>query len=173
MLATGRTTEAVASLTEAARLLALSQSLIHLTPTLVDPGEVRGRRSRDARLLIVTSGSLARLPFAALPVLAPTGAPGPLLDSAASMMMRFYTGLDTGRSAGAALRDAQLRLAGADPYATSRDWAAIVLMGTLTAGRASMAGLVPLVVVVLLLLLLLLALALMLVASGRSGASRQ
>ena len=132
MLATGRTTEAVASLTEAARLLALSQSLIHLTPTLVDPGEVRGRRSRDARLLIVTSGSLARLPFAALPVLAPTGAPGPLLDSAA-----------------------------------------IVLMGTLTAGRASMAGLVPLVVVVLLLLLLLLALALMLVASGRSGASRQ
>lgn len=72
-------------------------------------------------------------------------------DSAASMMMRFYTSLDSGRSAGAALRAAQLAQAGANPYASSRTWAAMVMMGdpsvTLAAGPTTAVVLVPVAVV--------------------------
>jgi CHAT domain-containing protein len=48
---------------------------------------------------------------------------------AARMIATFYTQLDQGRDAGAALRTAKLSLAGNDPYASSHAWAALVLQG--------------------------------------------
>lgn len=48
---------------------------------------------------------------------------------AAAMVMAFYAQIEQGRDGGAALRAAQLALAGHDPYASSRMWAAMVLQG--------------------------------------------
>lgn len=75
-------------------------------------------------------------------------------EPAADMMRRFYSGLDGGRGAGAALREAQLAQAGDDPYNNSRSWAAMVMMGdpsvTLAAGPVTRASLVLVAVVAML-----------------------
>ena len=76
-------------------------------------------------------------------------------ESAASLMRRFYAGLDGGRGAGAVLRESQLAQASTDPYGNSRSWAALVMMGdpsvTLAAGpAAAISRVTPVVAVALL-----------------------
>lgn len=49
--------------------------------------------------------------------------------STADLVLSFYKALERGDDAGAALAKAQRAFAGRDPYANSRTWAAIVLLG--------------------------------------------
>jgi CHAT domain-containing protein len=48
---------------------------------------------------------------------------------AASMVQTFYANLNGERTVGAALRASQIAMAGRDPYADSRAWAAMVMLG--------------------------------------------
>lgn len=58
------------------------------------------------------------------------GALWELPDSgAADLVLSFYRELERGRDAAAAMSRAQRAVAGRDPYANSRTWAAIVIMG--------------------------------------------
>lgn len=58
------------------------------------------------------------------------GALWDLPDAGAEQIVtRFYQTLGDGAAAGAALRKAQLSLAGNDPYAASRTWASMVILG--------------------------------------------
>ncbi len=53
-----------------------------------------------------------------------------LPDASTAMTIdRFYTALDRGAAAGSALQAAQLAIAGTDPYANSRAWTALVIVG--------------------------------------------
>lgn len=74
--------------------------------------------------------------------------------SAARIMRTFYAKLGQAGDAGSALRMAQLAIAGDDPYAQSRTWAAMVLLGdpstTLASRPQSAAGWLPAIVVMLL-----------------------
>ena len=49
--------------------------------------------------------------------------------SSARLVGRFYAGLAGGRRVAAALRDAQLEIAGPNPYATSAHWAGFIVAG--------------------------------------------
>ena len=78
-----------------------------------------------------------------------------LPDRSASHIMRtFYSKLNQSGDAGSALREAQLALGGADAYAHSRTWAAMVLLGdpsTMLAARAQgVVAWLPAIVVMLL-----------------------
>jgi CHAT domain-containing protein len=56
--------------------------------------------------------------------------------SSARLIEQFYDGLSRGKPAAAALRDAQLALAGRTPYVTAAHWAGFVVSGDPRAGPA-------------------------------------